>query len=155
MIQGSDLPILNAFLNSASTVLLLAAYKAVRSHRYILHRNLMFTAILTSAAFLTSYLIYHFHFKLHTPYLGPLRPLYLAILLSHTLLAIGVLPLVLVTVSFALRGQKDDPKLISPELRASFAKHRAIARWTFPIWLYVSVTGVIVYWMLYQLPKYL
>ncbi len=155
MIQGSDLPLLNAALNSASAILLVSAYGAVRKRCWALHRNLMLATIVTSAAFLTSYLIYHFVFHLHTSYKGPFRPLYLGILLSHTLLAMAVLPLVLVTAARALRAQKSDPELSSPELKTHFARHRAIARWTFPIWLYVSITGVIIYLMLYQLPKFL
>jgi len=147
------LPTLNAILNAASTCLLLAAYRAVRGRRLMLHRNLMFAAIGTSAAFLTSYLIYHFGVQLTRSYEGPWRELYLGILLSHTALAIGVLPLVLVTVARALKAQQGDAALASPEVAARFARHRSIARWTFPIWLYVSITGVIVYLMLYQLPR--
>jgi uncharacterized membrane protein YozB (DUF420 family) len=116
----------------------------------------MVAAIFTSAAFLTTYLIYHFVFNLHTHYAGPkifYWP-YLVILLTHTVLAMAVLPLVLMTTFQALRAQKEDPTLSSPELSARFARHRKIARWTFPIWLYVSVTGVIVYLILYQLPKW-
>jgi len=143
------LPALNAILNSTSTLLLLSAYRAVRTRRLLLHRNLMFAAIITSAAFLVSYLIYHFGVQLTKRYEGPFRPLYFTILISHTILAITVLPLVLMTTARALRGQKGDPTLTSPELPVHFAKHRAIARWTFPIWLYVSVTGVVVYLMLY------
>ena len=152
MIQGSDLPLLNAALNSASAILVVSAYCAVRRRRFALHRNLMLAALATSAAFLTSYLIYHFVFQLTTPYKGPFRPLYRCILASHTLLAASVPPLVLVTIARALRAQKGDPVFSLPELRAHFAKHRTIARWTFPIWLYVSVTGVVIYRMLYQLP---
>ena len=149
------MPLLNAALNSAGAILLLSAYGAVRARRFALHRNLMLATIGTSAAFLTSYLIYHFGFNLTTKYKGPWPPVYYFILFTHTVLAISVLPLVLMTVARALRAQKSDPALSSPELRALFAKHRAIARWTFPIWLYVSITGVIVYLMLYQLPKFL
>ena len=154
MIQGTDLPVVNAVLNSASTVLLLCGYVAVRVRRFKLHRGLMFAAIGASAAFLISYLIYHFVFHLHTPYAGPpqFRSAYFWLLGTHTILAIGVLPLVIATTLRALRAQKEDPELISPELRLKFAKHRKIARWTFPIWLYVSVTGVVIYWILYQLP---
>jgi uncharacterized membrane protein YozB (DUF420 family) len=152
MIQGSDLPVVNATLNSTSTVLLLAGYWAVRTRRFILHRNLMYAAICTSALFLVSYLIYHFGFQLTKRYDGAFRSIYFTILISHTILAMSVLPLVLITAAKALQGQKGDPQLMSPELRERFAKHRRIARWTFPIWLYVSITGVVIYWMLYQLP---
>ena len=155
MIQGTDLPLLNAALNSASAILLVSAYRAVRQRRWKLHRNLMLAAITTSAAFLTSYLIYHLVFHLHTPYQGPFRPLYLGILASHALLAIAVPPLVFLSVARALRAQKSDPAFSSLEPGAHFARHRAIARWTFPLWLYVSVTGVMIYLMLYQLPKFL
>ena len=146
---------MNAALNSASTVLLILAFRAVKTRRLLLHRRLMVGAIFTSAAFLVCYLIYHFMVKIHTPYLGPFHGVYVALLLSHTLLAIVVLPLVLMTAARALKAQKGDLELVSPELHERFARHRAIARWTFPIWLYVSVTGVVVYWLLYQLPKFL
>jgi len=155
MIQGTDLPLLNAVLNSTSAILLLSAYAAVRARRWALHRNLMLAAIATSAAFLASYLTYHFGFQLIKRYEGPVRPLYFFILISHTLLAVSVLPLALMTVARGLRAQKSDPNFSSPELHALFARHRTIARWTFPIWLYVSITGVIVYLMLYQLPRLL
>lgn len=151
MIQGSDLPTLNAVLNSANTVLLLSAYWAVRTRRLILHRNLMYGAIVTSTLFLVSYLTYHFGFQLTKRYEGPFRLLYFSILISHTILAIAVLPMVLITAVQALRAQKEDPNLISPALRERFAKHRSMARKTFPIWLYVSITGVVVYWMLYRI----
>jgi protein SCO1/2 len=147
------LPTLNAILNSSSTILLLAAYRAVRRRRYALHRTLMYAALCTSAAFLTSYLTYHFAVQLTKHYEGPYPPVYFTILITHTFLAMGVLPLVLTTVAFALKGQKLDPSLSSLELSSHFSRHAKIARWTFPIWLYVSFTGVIVYLMLYQLPK--
>jgi uncharacterized membrane protein YozB (DUF420 family) len=155
MIQGTDLPLVNATLNSTSTILLLAGYWAVRSRRFVFHRRLMFTAIGTSTAFLASYLFYHFVVKLQTPYAGPpqFRTAYLWLLGSHTILAMLVLPLVIATTLQALKAQKGDSDLVSPEIRERFLKHRRIARWTFPIWLYVSVTGVIIYWILYQLPK--
>ncbi len=151
MIQGSDLPAVNAILNSTSTVLLLGAFWAVRKRRFVLHRNLMYAALVSSAAFLISYLIYHFGVQLTKRYTGPYKPLYLTLLLTHTVLAITVLPLVLVTIFRALRGQRDDPRLMAPGITERFARHRAIAYWTFPIWLYVSVTGVVIYWILYQI----
>ncbi|MBI4024665.1 MAG: DUF420 domain-containing protein [Verrucomicrobia bacterium] len=150
MIQGSDLPALNAALNTASVVLLVGAYIAVKAGRLILHRDLMIAAIMTSAMFLASYLTYHFGFQLTKRYEGAFRPVYLAILFSHTVLAVPVLPLVLITAARALRAQKAGAVLGGTDVRARFARHRAIARWTLPIWLYVSLTGVAVYWMLYH-----
>lgn len=151
MIQGTDLPAVNAGLNSASTVLLILGLWAVKTRRYILHRNLMLAAIVTSALFLMSYLTYHFGFQLTKRYGGPCRNLYHVILISHSLLAVSVLPLALITLARALRAQRGDPGLVSAARREQFARHRAIARWAYPIWLYVSITGVIIYLMLYQL----
>jgi len=153
MIDGSMLPPIEAVLNGTSSVLLIISLWAVLNRRYHLHRRLMWIAIVTSAAFLTCYLLYHFKFNLHQKYHGAYRSLYFPILITHTILAISVLPLVLITVARALRAQKEDPQLVSPEISAKFARHRRIARWTFPIWFYVSVTGVVIYWMLYQLPQ--
>lgn len=137
MLPLHDLPALNAILNSAATVLLVTGYVLIRKHRVAQHRLCMLAAIVVSAAFLTSYLIYHaqvgdVRFQGH----GPIRLLYFAILIPHIILAVFVLPLALVTATLGLR--------------ARYAKHRRIARWTLPIWLYVSVTGVIIYLMLYQ-----
>lgn len=151
MIQGSDLPTLNAMFNATSAILLLFAFWAVKARKFVLHRNLMYAALACSAAFLTSYLIYHFGVHRTKSYGGPYRPFYLVILISHTVLATLVLPLVLATVGRALRGQRDDPRLMASGVTERFARHRSIARWTFPIWLYVSVTGVVIYWMLYQM----
>ncbi|HKI99858.1 MAG TPA: DUF420 domain-containing protein [bacterium] len=136
MIDYSVLPTLNATLNGMAAVLLVAGYVAIRSGRIPVHRAFMLAAFITSALFLTSYLIYHFHSPVH-PFQGhgPVRAVYFAILISHIVLAMAVVPLVLVTLYRALRGR--------------FERHRAIARWTFPLWLYVSVTGVLVYLMLY------
>jgi len=98
----------------------------------------MGSAFCTSTLFLISYLIYHYHTgSKHFQKAGAIRSVYLSILFSHTLLAVIIVPLALITVSRALRGD--------------FQKHKKIARWTFPLWMYVSVTGVIVYWMLYRL----
>lgn len=144
--QVSDLPTLNAVLNSTSAVLLVAALVAVRCRRLVLHRNLMLSAITVSAFFLVSYLTYHYLHG-HQVYRGTARGLYLLILGTHTILAISVLPLVLITSWLALREKS--AALTGPDVKARFASHRMIARWTFPIWLYVSVTGVVVYWMLY------
>lgn len=134
------LPTVNAGLNSTSAVLLVLGYRFVRARRIAAHRACMGAAIAVSAAFLASYLTYHW-FAGATPFGHEgewVRGLYLSILLSHTVLAIVVLPMVLVTVWRALRQR--------------FADHARIARWTFPVWLYVCVTGVVVYVMLYHLP---
>ena len=133
----SSLPALNALLNGTSAVLLLTGYNLIRRGRMQAHRLMMLAALCTSAAFLASYLYYHAHVgSVHFQGHGWSRPLYFAILVSHTILAVVIVPLVLVALSRALR--------------ARYALHKAIARWTFPLWMYVSVTGVIVYFMLYQ-----
>ncbi len=138
MLQVSDLPGLNAILNATAAVLLVAGYVSIRRKRVTLHRKFMLSACAVSLLFLTSYLIYHFH-QPTTPYRGEgaARVFYFVVLISHILLAIAVVPLALLTVYRGLRGR--------------FEKHRAVARWTLPIWLYVSVTGVVVYVMLYRL----
>ena len=134
----SSLPALNALLNGTSAVLLLTGYSLIRRGRMQAHRLVMLAALCTSAAFLASYLYYHAHVgHVHFQGHGWSRPLYFSILLSHTILAVIIVPLVLVTLSRALR--------------ARYALHRAIARWTFPLWMYVSVTGVVIYLMLYKL----
>jgi len=132
----SDLPALNALLNGTCAVLLVAGYACIRGRRIAAHRACMLLALLTSALFLASYLTYHAHVG-SVPYRGTgwTRPLYFAILLTHTVLAVTVVPLALVTSGRALRGD--------------FARHVRIARVTLPIWLYVSVTGVVIYLMLY------
>ena len=134
----SDLPALNATLNGSAAILLLIGYRFIRRGEIQRHRATMLSACAVSTAFLTSYVIYHANVG-SKPFTGqgPIRIVYFAILLTHVLLAATVLPLALVTVIRGLRGR--------------FDRHRAIARWTFPIWLYVSVTGVVVYLMLYQL----
>jgi uncharacterized membrane protein YozB (DUF420 family)/cytochrome oxidase Cu insertion factor (SCO1/SenC/PrrC family) len=132
------LPRVNASLNAASAILLLCGYLLIRSGRRSEHRNSMAAALLSSALFLTSYLVYHAHVgSIRFPAEGWLRSVYLSILVSHTALAIAIVPLVAVTVTRAFR--------------ARFEAHRRIARVTLPLWVYVSVTGVVVYWMLYQL----
>ncbi len=134
----SLLPHLNAFLNGSSAILLMSGYLAIRRGRVKLHRNFQISAFATSILFLVSYLTYHFyHGSTRFPGQGIVRWLYFTILITHTILAIVVVPLVLITLSRAARGD--------------FERHRKIARWTLPIWLYVSVTGVVVYLMLYQL----
>jgi uncharacterized membrane protein YozB (DUF420 family) len=140
----SVLPHLNAFLNSTSGILLVIGYALIRQRRIAAHRVVMLTAFITSSLFLISYLIYHFSLAYYyhrgpTPFTGQgiMRPIYFTILITHTILAVVVAPFILVTLFRALRGK--------------FNLHKRIARWTFPIWLYVSVTGVIVYLLLYQI----
>lgn len=138
MISASQLPDLNAALNSLSAVFLLSGYRFIRLKKQEAHRRCMLAAFACSILFLISYLIYHYQVG-SVPFKGqgPIRVVYFTILLTHTILATAVVPLALVTLVRALRER--------------FDAHRRIARWTFPIWLYVSVTGVIVYWMLYWL----
>jgi uncharacterized membrane protein YozB (DUF420 family) len=132
-----DLPAVNASLNAASGVLLLVGYALMRARRIEQHRQVMLAAFVTSSLFLICYLVYHAQVgSVRFMRQGFVRPLYYAILITHVTLAATVLPLAIVTLS---RG-----------LKARFAQHRRIARWTFPIWLYVSVTGVLVYVLLYQ-----
>jgi uncharacterized membrane protein YozB (DUF420 family) len=134
----TDLPALNACLNATSALFLLLAYRAIRRLEVRRHRGLMLAAAAISALFLVSYLTYHARVgSVHFTGQGPIRSVYFTILISHTILAVAVLPLVLRTLFLGLK-RRDDP-------------HRRIARWTFPIWLYVSVTGVVVYVMLYRL----
>jgi uncharacterized membrane protein YozB (DUF420 family) len=133
----SVLPTLNALLNTAAAMAMVAGVIAIR-HRYVaLHRACMLSAVGCSAAFLASYLAYHAQVG-SRPYAGGgwRRSLYLSVLLTHTVLAVAIVPLVATTLSRALRAQ--------------FGRHRRLARVTFPLWLYVSVTGVVVYWMLYR-----
>jgi putative membrane protein len=138
MISLHDLPAVNAFLNGAAAVLLVTGYILIRRHRPMMHKKVMLAAFVTSCAFLTCYLIYHAHVgSVPFGHAGILRTVYLSILVTHTTLAAAVPPLAIITLS---RG-----------LSSRFDKHRAIARWTLPIWLYVSVTGVVVYLMLYQI----
>ena len=138
MIPVTSLPHLNALLNSVSALLLLAGYLFIRRRRMAAHRRCMLAALGSSALFLVSYLIYHFSVgSVRFQGQGWTRTVYFVVLVSHTVLATAILPLVLVTVTRALRQR--------------FDRHRAIARWTLPLWLYVSVTGVVVYWMLYRM----
>jgi uncharacterized membrane protein YozB (DUF420 family) len=139
MISVSDLPALNATLNATSTVLLSLGFYFVRHRQLTAHKRCMLGAFVTSTLFLASYLTYHFQVlpgSVRFAGTGSLRTLYYAILLTHIVLAAVILPLALVTLSRALKER--------------FDKHRQIARWTLPLWLYVSVTGVVIYWMLYQ-----
>jgi len=134
----TDLPALNAGLNSLAAVFLVAGYVFIRTRRIAAHRFAMLAALATSAAFLVSYLTYHAHVG-SRPFTGtgPIRVVYFAILISHVVLAIAIVPMALVTVSRALASR--------------FDTHRRIARITWPLWMYVSVTGVIVYLMLYRM----
>ena len=134
----SDLPTLNAILNSISAVLLTVGYVFIKQKNREAHRRCMLGAFTTSTLFLISYLVYHFNVgSVKFQGQGAVRSLYFAILLTHTVLAAVIVPLVFVTFARALKG--------------NFDRHRRIARWTLPIWLYVSVTGVVVYLMLYHL----
>ena len=133
----SDLPALNATLNATSAILLTIGWVLIRRGRWRQHRAVMISAFCTSVLFLISYLTYHAHIgSKHFAGQGTIRIVYFTILFTHTILAAVIVPLVLVTLS---RG-----------LTARFDRHRAIARWTLPLWMYVSVTGVVVYFMLYQ-----
>lgn len=130
-------PALNATLNGASAVLIATGHTFIRRNNMRMHRACMLAAVFTSSIFLASYLYYHAHVgSVHFPGTGLARSLYFTLLISHTLLAAAVPPLVITTLVFALRQK--------------FDRHQRIARWTYPIWLYVSVTGVLVYLMLYK-----
>ena len=134
----SDLPALNACLNSLSAILLSAGYIFIRQKKQSAHRNCMVAAFVTSTLFLISYLVYHFNSG-RTVFQEPawFRPFYLALLATHTVLAVVILPLILTTLFLALRQR--------------FDSHKRIARWTWPLWMYVSVTGVLIYLLLYQI----
>jgi len=132
-----DLPAVNASLNALSGILLLTGYLLIRARRIQQHRACMIAAFATSSLFLICYLVYHAQVgSVRFPRQGFVRPLYYTILITHVTLAATVPPWAIVTLS---RG-----------LKARYTKHRRIARWTFPIWLYVSITGVLVYVLLYQ-----
>lgn len=133
-----DLPALNAVLNATAAVLLVIAFQLIRNGRKEAHKRVMLAAFSVSVVFLISYLAYHsLAGVVYYTKTGFIRVVYLTILTSHTILAAAVPVLAIVTLRRGLKG--------------NFPRHRAIARWTFPIWLYVSVTGVVVYLMLYQL----
>lgn len=134
----SYLPHVNACLNGTSAILLFSGYSFIRAHNVIAHRACQIAALCVSILFLASYLTYHYHHG-STRFLGTglARPIYFTVLTSHTILAIVIVPLVTLTFYRAFRGD--------------FLRHRRIARITFPLWLYVSITGVIVYLMLYQI----
>ncbi|HTI70190.1 MAG TPA: DUF420 domain-containing protein [Candidatus Limnocylindria bacterium] len=136
----NTLPLINACLNGLAAILLTVGWIHIRRGNKLAHRNCMISAFVTSCVFLTLYLIHKYLLhSLHTPFRGPdfLRLPYLVMLTSHIILAIAIVPLVLITMR---RGLRDD-----------IVRHRKIARWTFPIWMYVSVTGVLVYLVLYQI----
>lgn len=135
-----DLPTLNALLNGASAVLLLAGWRLIRSGKRQAHRRVMTAAVATSALFLTSYLVYHAQVgSVGYQGTGAVRAVYLGILLTHTVLAAVAAPMAVGAFVLALRGR--------------FETHRKLARVTLPVWLYVSVTGVVIYLMLYVFPK--
>ena len=133
----SDLPAVNAVLNTLSTIFLTCGYIFIRRQRQVAHRNCMIGAVISSALFLTCYLIYHYNAG-RTVFRDPawFRPIYLTILLTHTILAVVIVPMVLTTLYHAVRRQ--------------FERHKKIARWTWPIWMYVSITGVLIYFLLYH-----
>jgi uncharacterized membrane protein YozB (DUF420 family) len=136
--QYAMFPAINAALNGTSAVLLLVGRGFIMRGRMAAHRAVMITALISSTLFLISYLYYHAHVgSVHFEGEGWSRPLYYTILLTHTVLAAAIVPMVIITLNRALRER--------------FDRHRAIARWTFPLWLYVSVTGVVIYLMLYHL----
>lgn len=137
MLTLSDLPLLNALLNSTSAILLVVGHHQLKKGNIQLHKKLMISVFVVSCMFLTSYLIYHYgHGSQPFQGQGAVRYLYFAILLSHTVLATAIVPLALITLKRGLKREDD--------------KHRRIAKWTYPIWLYVSVTGVVIYLMLYK-----
>ena len=132
------LPSINAALNGSSALLLILGYLSIRRRRVDLHRVCMVGAFLLSMVFLASYLFYHSQVgSVRFTGTGWIRPVYFTILITHTVLAAAVPLLAIITIHRALKGR--------------FEKHRRIARWTLPIWLYVSATGVVVYWMLYRM----
>jgi putative membrane protein len=136
--NDSVLPHLNAGLNATSFVLLLAGYYFIRRGNVPAHRASMVAALAVSGLFLVSYVVYHYNYgSVRFTGQGLVRPVYFFILITHVVLAAAIVPLVVMTVTRAARGD--------------FARHRRVARWTYPLWLYVSITGVVVYLMLYQL----
>jgi putative membrane protein len=138
MLLADILPHVNAVLNAVSTVLLIAGFALIRAGKRETHRKVMIAALIVSSVFLICYLVYHFTAPVFI-YRGPdwSRPVYYVLLVSHVVLATLVTPMVAVTAWRALHG--------------NFQRHRAIARWTLPIWLYVTVTGVVIYVILYHL----
>jgi uncharacterized membrane protein YozB (DUF420 family) len=138
MADLSIFPALNASLNGASAVLIATGRILIRRKKVNLHRACMIAAVTTSTLFLASYLYYHAHVgSVHFPGQGWTRPVYFTLLISHTVLAAAVVPLVVWSLTLGLRGR--------------FDRHRRVSRWTYPIWLYVSITGVLVYVVLYRI----
>jgi uncharacterized membrane protein YozB (DUF420 family) len=135
----ADLPIVNASLNGLSAILLGCGYYFVKRDKLIAHRNCMIAAFCTSAIFLVCYLTYHFTVKTLTRFHDPewFRPIYLTLLLTHTILAVTIVPMIFITMNRALKER--------------FDLHKKIAKWTWPLWMYVSVTGVIIYLLLYRI----
>ena len=135
----ADLPVVNACLNGLSAIFLTTGYVFIRRGSKVAHRNCMISAFTTSTIFLICYLTYHFTVKTLTRFQDPewFRPIYLTMLLTHTILAAVVVPLACITLRRAVKGR--------------FELHKKIARWTWPIWMYVSVTGVVIYLLLYQI----
>ena len=134
-----DLPAVNATLNGLSAIFLAAGFVAIKRGEKIAHRNCMISAFVTSVIFLGCYLTYHATVKTITHFVDPawFRPIYLTILVTHTILAAAIVPLILMTL---WRAKKQN-----------FDAHKKIARWTWPLWMYVSVTGVVIYLLLYQI----
>jgi uncharacterized membrane protein YozB (DUF420 family) len=134
----SDLPAVNASLNGLSAIFLLAGFRFIRQKNIPAHRKCMLSAVATSALFLTCYIIYHLKAG-RTVFKDPqwFRPFYITLLISHTILAVTIVPMIIITLSRALRQR--------------FDLHKKIARWTWPIWMYVSVTGVLIYLLLYKI----
>ena len=133
----AQLPVLNAVLNATSATLLVAGLWCIRAKHITAHTGFMLATCVSSATFLASYLIYHAHVgSVHFLGTGWIRPVYFTLLISHSILAMAILPLVLRTLFLAAQKR--------------FIDHRAIARWTWPLWLYVSITGIVVYWWLYH-----
>ena len=135
----NDLPAINACFNGLAAVFLTAGFVFIRRNNKTAHRNCMIGALCSSALFLVGYLTYHFVVHGLTKFQNPawFRPIYLTLLLTHTVLAVVIVPLILLTMTRALRER--------------FDAHRKIARWTWPLWMYVSVTGVVIYLLLYQI----
>ncbi len=134
----SDLPTLNAILNGISAVLLLFGFVNIKRNKPDVHKRFMVAALACSALFLISYLVYHYQVgSVPYPYYDWTRPLYFAILIPHIILAGIMVPFILLAVWFALRG--------------NFVRHRRTTRWVWPVWMFVSVTGVIIYFMLYRM----
>ena len=134
-----DLPLINASLNALATVFLTLGYFFIRKGNKTAHKKCMISAFITSAVFLNCYLIYHFNTEVVTRFVNPswFRPIYLVILVTHVILAIVILPLIFMTLNRALK--------------ARYELHKKIAKWTWPIWMYVSITGVLIYLLLYQI----